>query len=393
MSIYGDNANNSVSLYFNNTDPNKKLFARGSVNAYFATLPETLGDIFKLTIWHDNSGSQPSWFLQDVMISEEDGPKHWNFLVNRWLAVDKEDHCTSADIYLTEENELKKFKNRLYVRAAKQFTNAHLWLSLFTKSVHSSFTRCQRLSCCLLILMATMVTNAMFYQFGTKSSDIINIGLLQVSWKAIKTGIQSSLIVLPVSVVTILIFDNVKQKQVTNVNGSVLVEEKVKGFVPWPFVLIAWFLCISCAAAASVFTVFYSLMWGADTANQWLVSITVSFLQDVFVTQPFKIIVLVYLLACTIRKPINNHADVITLDSQELKSEEAVVVLTDEEMNDARIFAQSRTTSKHFLTELGLYLPLVVLLFIVCYGNRDSQRFMLTNSIRNIAPGFDKVSV
>ena len=395
MTIYGDDAKNSVSLHFNNTDPDKKLFSRGSVNTYFVRLPETLKNIFKLTIWHDNAGSNPSWCLQDVIISEEDGSRQWSFLANRWLAVDKEDHCISADVFVTEENELKNFKNRLYTRAAKQFTNAHLWLSLFTKSVHSPFTRCQRLSCCLLILMATMVSNAMFYQFGAKSSGIVHIGPLQVSLKGVITGIQSSLIVVPVSVLTVLIFDNVKQKQASAVcdeNETILVEEKVKGCVPWPFVFVAWFLCISGAAVSSMFTIFYSLMWGADTANQWLASIMVSFLQDIFLTQPVKIIVLVSLLAFIIKKPINNHDDVIISKNQQLNVHEPVEMPSEEKVTEARIFAESKAASKNFLMELGTYLPFVVLLFFVCYGNRDSKRFQLTNALRKIAPNFDQVS-
>jgi hypothetical protein len=392
MTLYGVE-DHSKPIYFNNIYTDKRLFARGSVNTFFINLPSQLGDLFKIMIWHDNFGSNPSWFIKDVVVSDEDDEDRWYFLVDRWLAVNKGDHNISADIFLTEEKEVKKFKNRFYSRAAKQFTNAHLWLSVFTRNVHSPFTRCQRLSCCFLVFMATMVTNAMFYQFGSKPTDIFLVGPFEVSLRGIKTSMQSCFIVLPISVLVVLIFENVKQKQSdVNENDSLLIEKKVKGFIPRPLVIVAWFLCISGAAVSSTFTIFYSLMWGAEIANQWLVSIMISFIQDVLFIQPIKIVVLVSLLAMIIKKPIDNHKEVSIPEKRDFVPCRKVEMPPEEDLAIARDNATKKSAMKRVLIEYILYLLFVMLLLIVCYGNRDTNRFMVTNSLQSIAPNFNKVT-
>ena len=45
-----------------------------------------------------------------------------------------------------------------------------------------------------------------------------------------------------------------------------------------------------------------------------------------------------------------------------------------------------------YLTELGLYLVFVFFLMAVCYGNRNDHRYLMTKSIRDGLPNFDKVS-
>lgn len=392
MILYGV-GDYSEPIYFNNMHSDKKLFARGSVNTFYVNLPLELNDLFKIKIWHDNFGEDPTWFIKDVVITDENEEERWYFLIDRWLAVNKDDHNISAEFFLTEEKEVKRFKNRFYSRAAKQFTNAHLWLSVFTRNVHSPFTRCQRLACCFLVLMATMVTNAMFYQFGSKPADVFLVGPFQVSVRGIIKSIQSCLIVLPISILVVLIFENVKQPQSDNdgKENYLIVEKKVKGFIPEPFLFFAWFLCLGGAAVCSTFTVFYSLMWGAEIANQWLASIMMSFIQDVLLMQPIKIIILVYLLAMIIKKPIDHHKEVHTTEKRDFVSCSKVEVPPTEELEIARDIATKTSAMKRVIMEYLLYLLFILLLFIVCYGNRDTNRFMVTNSIKSMIPKFEKV--
>lgn len=380
-------------IYFNNMHSDKRLFARGSVNTFYVNLPSELKDLFKIKIWHDNFGEDPSWFIKDVVITDEDEEERSYFLIDRWLAVNKGNHNISAEFLLTEEKEVKKFKNRFYSRAAKQFTNAHLWLSVFTRNIHSPFTRCQRLACCFLVLMATMVTNAMFYQFGSSPTDLFLVGPFKVSVRGIKTSIQSCLIVLPISVFVVLIFENVKQTQTDDEEEEkfLIDKKKVKGFIPKTCVYLAWFLCISGAAVCSAFTVFYSLMWGAEIANQWLASIMMSFIQDVLFMQPIKIIILVSLLAMIIKKPVDHHKEVHISEKRDFVACRKVEIPSTEELAIARDIETKKSVMKRVIMEYVLYLMFIFLLFIVCYGNRDTNRFMVTNSLKSMIPKFEKV--
>ncbi len=47
-----------------------------------------LGDIYRVCVRHDNSGSYPDWFLENVRIVRDDG-KEWYFSFNQWLSEDQ----------------------------------------------------------------------------------------------------------------------------------------------------------------------------------------------------------------------------------------------------------------------------------------------------------------
>ncbi|EDO48598.1 predicted protein, partial [Nematostella vectensis] len=170
---YGTTANVGLSIFGEKgkvedillTDPEleKVLFSRGSINNFTLVVPEDLGELTKIKIWHDNSGRSPAWFFHQVMIVDMQTEKQYYFLANRWLAVEKGDGQIDIEIPKAEKKDLSGFRNLFYSRTAKSLGDGHLWLSLFTRPPHNPFTRCQRLGCCLSILFATMVTNAMFY--------------------------------------------------------------------------------------------------------------------------------------------------------------------------------------------------------------------------------------
>ena len=302
--LYGENGcSGPISL--SDRKARRILFARGSVNSFTLSLPHSLGRLFKIRIWHDNSGESPAWFLQQVEVEDGSTGDKRHFLVNRWLALEKGSGEIEFEINAADKKELAKFKNLFVFRTARSLGDGHLWLSVFTRPPHISFTRCQRLSCCLSILFTAMVTNAMFYSFGEAPKDFFQVGPIKLSWTQIKIGIQSSFIAIPINVLIVTIFRNSKQKSQKHVYKISVeeTEEKAPGCLPHFFVYIGWVLCTLTSLTAAAFTVFYSMMWGEDISNQWLTSITVSFVQDVFIFQPIKVILLASLLSLIIKKP------------------------------------------------------------------------------------------
>ena len=57
----------------------RSVFYRGGVTNFFVSLPRSLGKLVKLWIWHDNFGQSPSWFLQQVTITESNSRNKWHF--------------------------------------------------------------------------------------------------------------------------------------------------------------------------------------------------------------------------------------------------------------------------------------------------------------------------
>lgn len=371
------------------------LFARGSVNSFVLSLPHSLGRLFKILVWHDNSGESPAWFLQQVEVEDSSNGEKWHFLANRWLALEKGSGRIECELNAADKRELAKFKNLFVVRTARSLGDGHLWLSVFTRPPHVSFTRCQRLSCCLSVLLAAMVTNAMFYNFGGTPEDPFELGPLKLSLTQIKIGILSSIIAIPINVLVVMIFRNVKQKSQEHMYKVSVeeTEEKAPGYLPYCFIYIGWALCILTSLTAAAFIVFYSMMWGKETSNQWLTSITVSFIQDVFVSQPIKVILLASLLSLIIKKPPEREKVFGVSYQKDTHSDKTVSgPPKGEEMEKARDFRSKVQEMYKVFAEFTLFLIFVLLLMIVCYGNRGSTRYTLTNSMEGAFANF-KVSL
>ena len=54
------------------------------------TLNEDIGDIYSLRIWHDNSGKDPSWYLDEIEITDTRSGNCWKFIFETWLSLEDE---------------------------------------------------------------------------------------------------------------------------------------------------------------------------------------------------------------------------------------------------------------------------------------------------------------
>ena len=370
----------------------QRFFARGSVNTFTIHLAESLGSLFKIKIWHDNSGTSPAWFFHQVLITEPETQEKWYFLGNRWLSLEKGNGKISAEIKAAGYEEYLAFRNLFHFRGAKTLGEKHLWLSLFTKAPHSTFTRCQRLSCCLSILMATMVTNAMFYKQGLKPEDTFKVGPIELSWTQIKIGLQSGLVAIPVNVLVVAIFRNIKPERSEDNILQSDEDSNRTGCCPRFCVYIGWVLCIMTSLVSAAFVVFYSLMWGKEVANQWLASVMISFFQDVIVIQPVKVGLLVSLLSLIVKKPIENDEIHGQAQSNQIFDKKITSYPPkDEELHQIRIARMMKTRMVKLIIEIAVIILFIILLVIVCYGNRKSTRYELTDAVRKLFAGFHKV--
>lgn len=61
-------------------DTSRALFRRGDLNVFIISLPNSLGLIRGLRVWHDNSGKSPGWFLNRAMLRDCQTGDKWIFL-------------------------------------------------------------------------------------------------------------------------------------------------------------------------------------------------------------------------------------------------------------------------------------------------------------------------
>ena len=303
----------------------------------------------------------------------------------RWIAVEKEDGKLELELPVADKKQLSGFKNLFYSRTATSLGEKHLWLSVFTRPPHNPFTRAQRLACCISILFAAMVTNAMFYNFGTPPGDAMQIGPLKISLTQIKIGIQSSIVAIPVNVLVVTIFRNLKSRGEEDDGDT-----KSKGCLPYWFVFVAWFICTMATLTAAAFIVFYSLLWGAETSNEWLVSVMVSFFQDVIVMQPLKVLVVASILSVLIKKPPQQEK--VMGESVSGSKGGGVVPLDEREREKARKFRSSLVQVGRKVLEFVLFGMFILLMMVVCYSNRGVERFTVNQSMEDLFQSFSSVS-
>lgn len=74
-------------------DPNRKIFRKGATDTFVLAVPRKLGRLNYCRIWHDNSGEGKfrSWFLSFIVVRDVQTGEKYEFICNKWLAVEKDD--------------------------------------------------------------------------------------------------------------------------------------------------------------------------------------------------------------------------------------------------------------------------------------------------------------
>lgn len=94
--IFGE-GDNSGPCYL--LDSRRPLFRRGDLNVFIISVPSSLGVIRGLRVWHDNSGKNPAWFLNRVILRDCQTDEKWIFLAGKNIAINL--YTTRFSIFIT----------------------------------------------------------------------------------------------------------------------------------------------------------------------------------------------------------------------------------------------------------------------------------------------------
>ena len=125
-------------------------------------------------------------YLKHIVIKEMETGKHFIFLNNRWLAVDKDDGQVEREIPVASDTELKDFTTLFKNKIERDLWDGNIWFSVFGRPVRSNFTRVQRASCCLCLLYCTMLANIMFFGAAEADTNTISFMGIELSWTQVK---------------------------------------------------------------------------------------------------------------------------------------------------------------------------------------------------------------
>uniref|UniRef100_A0A8D0H9K4 Lipoxygenase homology PLAT domains 1 n=1 Tax=Sphenodon punctatus TaxID=8508 RepID=A0A8D0H9K4_SPHPU len=106
LSIYGEGGGDTGGRHLQRSNHLNK-FEKGQVDI-FTVKAINLGVLKKLRIRHDNTGSNPSWFLEIVEIIDRKEDITYYFPCQRWLAVEEDDGQVCRELVPVDEAFVKK---------------------------------------------------------------------------------------------------------------------------------------------------------------------------------------------------------------------------------------------------------------------------------------------
>ncbi|XP_076879583.1 polycystin-1-like protein 2 [Brachyhypopomus gauderio] len=195
------------------SDPDKLVFEKGGVDMFLLSCPFPLGELQSVKLWHDNSGGHPDWYLNKVTVQDLQTRNVWHFLCSTWLNSTGDSTC--ARIFNPAKmNEIASFGNIFHTRTSTGFRDEHIWISVVDPPRHSPFTRVQRVSCCMSLLLCTMAINIMFWNIPKDGDSpvIFKIGSYSLTWQQIMVAVESALLMFPINILIVTIFRSIKPR-------------------------------------------------------------------------------------------------------------------------------------------------------------------------------------
>ncbi|KAJ7329438.1 hypothetical protein JRQ81_015612 [Phrynocephalus forsythii] len=310
------------------------IFHRGSIDTFLLTTKMDLGDLSSLHIWHNNCYFGCNWYLSRVQVQNTNTKQSWLFMCRKWFALDKDDCQIERTLPVTNPNMPLSTTDSFLIILSNGLSRDHLWWSVFARSSDDSFSRFQRLSCCLAILLSSLVFNIMF--FSIEYEQHVHLLDLQ-SLRAIRIGIQSVLMSIPVKLIVTTLFKHsvkkpprgngdpqVKEKSSflpensskeaspkdasltkikstpnsptdVNANNNTAEKERFSEKIQTPpflfcFLVTAWSLIFCTTGLSYFFIIFYGLSYDEKTSFEWLIASLTSFCSNVFLFESLRVV-------------------------------------------------------------------------------------------------------
>ncbi|PVD38502.1 hypothetical protein C0Q70_01117 [Pomacea canaliculata] len=416
----------------------KRSLATGSVMSYIMATSTCLGDLDYMRVWHDNSGGyQASWYLSRMSVEDLQTGQRYMFVCERWFAMDKDDGLVDRLVPLAQQDEVMSFDNLFSEFTKLGLTDTHLWFSCLLRPAPSAFTRVQRLSCCVVLLLLTMITSAMFYkpednETGASTNSMgleVKIGIMRFSPTTLWTSFVSILITsIPTSLFVVMFrysrpkpgprarpttrqhnqnLEASEDNKLEQKDKSGQAERSVADLpenklqenpLPYYCRYVTWLILLTTAALCAFFLVMYSMQWGKTTSGEWLTSFFASFFESIFVVDPIKVVIAIaLLLAFCAQNPYKDTAHKEHVD-MECMLEEAKTLGVDDAglpaippdpvpqkvLLKARRRREQEQTSQRVFFELLLYTFFVFCVFCLSYTNRDENSNRMYQHLSNM---------
>ncbi|NWI70106.1 PK1L2 protein, partial [Todus mexicanus] len=178
--------------------------------------------------------------------------------------------------------------------------------------------------------------------------------------------------------------------------------------LPWWFVFIAWFLVAATSGVSGFFTMLYGLHYGKENSIKWLISMAISFLESLFITQPLKVLGFAAFFALVLKKVEHEDEENTAIDGPlsapgNCDPNPLLGARRDSRSNIYRpppaadvekmkISCMKEQKAFALIREILAYLGFLWMLLLVAYGQRDPNSYYLNKHIKNsFTDGFNDV--
>ncbi|KAK5877459.1 hypothetical protein CesoFtcFv8_024961 [Champsocephalus esox] len=198
--------------------PGCTLFRRNSQDTFIISAADSLGPVWGVHIWHDNSGPSPSWNIKHLDVSEVSRGqlkgRAWLFVAQCWLAVNQSDG--RVERILGKCTRGIGFYKTLSLKLSDYLADYHIWISVYSCPCPNAFTHTQRLCVSLLLLLGYACVSTLIISHMDDQLPF-QFGCVEATAVSVRTGLLSVCVVLPAAAVISLLF---RQKEVERVQHA-----------------------------------------------------------------------------------------------------------------------------------------------------------------------------
>ncbi|XP_070580037.1 polycystin-1-like isoform X2 [Ptychodera flava] len=199
-------------------------FVRNSLDTFVIAADIHLGDIWKVRVWHDNTGLSPCWYLSRIIVHDLHSDKKYYFLCGQWLTLTRKDGVVKKDFMAADAAQLSKFSTLFPAELGRGFSERHLWFSMYERPLRSRFTRFQRVTCCFTLALLFLGLNTLWYGLLRPQTQV-----LWITWAEALVGLVTASIGFIVIHILVLIFQNRKYKvSVSHYNNKPMTAQTVE---------------------------------------------------------------------------------------------------------------------------------------------------------------------
>ncbi|XP_021494524.1 polycystin-1-like protein 2 isoform X1 [Meriones unguiculatus] len=174
--------------------------------------------------------------------------------------------------------------------------------------------------------------------------------------------------------------------------------------LPWWCVLVGWLLVATTSGVAGFFTMLYGLHYGRTSSLKWLISMAISFVESVFITQPLKVLGFAAFFALVLKREddeetlpslpghLSGPGSYALFRTGRRSSKDAYqppLAAAVEKMKSTRLKEQKAFA---LIREILAYLGFLWMLLLVAYGQRDPSAYHLNRHLEHsFTQGFSAV--